>query len=64
MQPYADTNTRRNTWHENMQSVYDWLSPRYQFHYTPEELSAWFTEHGFAELHSAPVRTGIIGRKA
>ncbi len=63
VQPYADSTPRRNTWHENMQSIYDWLAPRYQFHYTPEELSAWFTEHGFAELHSAPVRTGIIGRK-
>jgi SAM-dependent methyltransferase len=63
VQPYADSAAGRNTWHENMQSIYDWLSPRYQFHYSPAELSAWFTEQGLGDLRSAPVRTGIIGRK-
>jgi SAM-dependent methyltransferase len=63
VKPYADSSAGRNTWHENMQSIYDWLSPRYQFHYTPQELSAWFAEQGFADMQSAPVRTGIIGRK-
>lgn len=62
--PYADSSPSRNTWHENMQSIYDWLSPKYQFHYSPEELIAWFRECGFTHLSSAPVPTGVLGTKS
>ena len=62
--PYADSSPSKNSWHENMQSIYDWLSPKYQFHYSPEELSEWFKEFHFEHIASAPVKTGIIGEKS
>lgn len=61
--PYADSKPSKNSWHENMQSIYDWLSPKYQFHYSPDELITWFQEYGFDNAASAPVRTGVIARK-
>lgn len=62
--PYADSSPSQNTWHENMQSVYDWISPKYQFHYSPSELTDWFKEFHFVHIASGPTRTGIIGEKS
>ena len=63
VQPYAHTRPSENSWRENMQSLYDWLAPKYQYHYSPEELSQWFKESGYSDMCSAPTRTGISGVK-
>ncbi len=34
--------------------TFDWWAPRYQHHHTVQELSTWFHEAGFRDLHVLP----------
>lgn len=33
---------------------FDWYSPRYQYHHTPEEVLGWFRSAGFREIYPLP----------
>lgn len=37
-------------WRLRACDAFDWYSPKYQFHHTPEELLSWFKEEGFTDL--------------
>lgn len=34
--------------------TFDWWAPRYQYHHTVDELTAWFSEAGFEQVHVLP----------
>ena len=38
------------TWREKMQALFDFFSPLYQHRHEPAEVSAWFSEQGFANV--------------
>jgi ubiquinone/menaquinone biosynthesis C-methylase UbiE/uncharacterized protein YbaR (Trm112 family) len=38
------------TWREKMQAIFDFFSPLYQHRHEPAEVSAWFSEQGFANV--------------
>jgi ubiquinone/menaquinone biosynthesis C-methylase UbiE/uncharacterized protein YbaR (Trm112 family) len=40
----------RLTWREKMQAIFDFFSPLYQHRHEPAEVSAWFSEQGFANV--------------
>lgn len=60
---YSSTSLKKASWRQCTQVVYDWYSPKYQFHYSEEELETWFQSEGFDCLARFFVKTGIAGVK-
>lgn len=60
---YSSTSLRTASWRQCAQVIYDWYSPKYQFHYTEEELKEWFVQASFDDLEFFPIKTGLAGRK-
>lgn len=61
---YSGTSLRNSTWRQCAQVVWDWYSPRYQWHHTPAEVRRWHRDAGFDEVTLLEVQIGAIGRKA
>jgi hypothetical protein len=52
-------------WENRVCDTFDWFAPEYQYHHTVEELSGWFREAGFDDLHVLPPeKTGRFYRLA
>ncbi|MDD5681084.1 MAG: methyltransferase domain-containing protein [Candidatus Omnitrophica bacterium] len=60
---YSNTSLKTASWRQCAQVIYDWYSPKYQFHYTPDELKAWFGSEGMGDLEPFYIKTGLGGRK-
>jgi ubiquinone/menaquinone biosynthesis C-methylase UbiE/uncharacterized protein YbaR (Trm112 family) len=60
---YADNRPGKNTPKELTQSIYDWLSPFYQSHHTPEEIMKWFKRNGFKKFIKMKMDTGGFATK-
>lgn len=60
---YSSTSLKTASWRQCAQVIYDWYSPKYQFHYSEEELKNWFVKENFSSLESFYIRTGMAGQK-
>jgi SAM-dependent methyltransferase/uncharacterized protein YbaR (Trm112 family) len=60
---YSGTSLANSTWRQCAQVVWDWYSPRYQWHHTREEVRDWHEAAGFGEVTWLDVPIGAIGRK-
>jgi len=60
---YSGTNLSTSSWKECAQVIWDWYSPRYQWHHTRDEVRGWFEAAGFEDLKFFPPDVGAIGRK-
>ena len=61
--PYANNRIGKNTIKELSQSVFDWISPKFQSHHTEEELLDWYSEERYYNVRPFRAKTGAIGRK-
>ena len=41
-------------WSNRVCDTFDWYSPHYQHHHTPNEVFGWFKNSGFTEIHELP----------
>jgi SAM-dependent methyltransferase len=41
-------------WENRVCDTFDWYAPQYQHHHTLDELSGWFREAGYEDLHILP----------
>lgn len=41
-------------WENRVCDTFDWYSPTYQHHHTPEEVRGWFIEAGFDDIQELP----------
>ena len=41
-------------WENRVCDTFDWYAPQYQYHHTVDELSDWFRDAGFEQLHVLP----------
>jgi ubiquinone/menaquinone biosynthesis C-methylase UbiE/uncharacterized protein YbaR (Trm112 family) len=60
---YSRTQWPKNKWKDCAQVIWDWYSPKYQWHHTPEEVMGWFSKFGFIKLESHDLQTSIAGIK-
>ena len=60
---YSGTQWPKNRWNNVAQVIWDWYSPKYQWHHTPEEVIQWFKELNFTELESHKLKTSVFGIK-
>lgn len=60
---YSNTRFPKNSWRECAQVIYDWYSPKYQWHHTIEEVTGWYQEEGFEHIESVGVPVAVSGRK-
>lgn len=60
---YSGTSLKSSTWRQCAQVVWDWYSPRYQWHATADEVRGWYAEAGFEPPTLLEVQIGAIGRK-
>ncbi len=51
------------TWSQSAQVWFDFFSPPYRTHHTPEEVQRWFKEEGFEHMAFVSTPVGAIGRK-
>jgi ubiquinone/menaquinone biosynthesis C-methylase UbiE/uncharacterized protein YbaR (Trm112 family) len=58
---YSKTQWPKNKYQDVVQVIWDWYSPKYQWHHTPEEVKNWFSEAGFISLESHSLKTSIFG---
>jgi len=57
-------NLSNMSWSECALSTHDWLSPKYQWHHTPEEVVSWFEEQGYGNVEQTSANgVGITGVK-
>lgn len=61
---YSSTSLKTASWRQCAQVIYDWYSPKYQFHYSEAELKNWFVEEKFSSLESFYIKTGMTGQKS
>ena len=61
---YSSTSLRSANWRQCAQVIYDWYSPKYQFHYSEDELKNWFAQEGFSTRELFFIRTGMSGIKS
>jgi SAM-dependent methyltransferase len=55
-------NLSNMSWAECALSTHDWLSPKYQWHHSREEVFSWFKEQGFKEIEQTSANgVGITG---
>jgi ubiquinone/menaquinone biosynthesis C-methylase UbiE len=48
-------------WRLRACDAFDWYSPKYQFHHTPDEVKCWFEEEGFGDIQFLrPQKSGKI----
>ena len=60
---YSGTSLRNSSWRQCAQVVWDWYSPRFQWHHTAAEVSAWYEQADFAPPTFLEVKIGAVGRK-
>ena len=60
---YSATTLSNSSWLQCAQVVWDWYSPRYQWHHTQEQVLGWYLNEGFEDVEFLPVPVGAIGRK-
>lgn len=60
---YSGTSLRNSSWRQCAQVVWDWYSPKYQSHHTPEEVQGWYKEAGFQQVELLPILVGAVGHK-
>lgn len=60
---YSSTSLKTASWRQCAQVIYDWYSPKYQFHYSEDELKNWFLQEGFANSEFFYIRTGMAAQK-
>lgn len=63
LKTYSGTNLSNSSWGECAQVVWDWYSPKYQFHHSRPEVQGWFEAAGFGELEFLSIDVGMIGVK-
>lgn len=52
-------------WENRVCDTFDWYSPPWQWHHTPEEVINWFEESAFTEVRELPpAKTGILYQRA
>lgn len=55
-------NLSNMSWSECALSTHDWLSPKYQWHHSPEEVMSWFKEQGYKKIERTSANgVGITG---
>ena len=50
-------------WRWRILDTFDWLSPVYQFKYTPLEVKCWFIEAGFTDIEVLSFPVSVRGRR-
>jgi len=60
---YSSTSLKSASWRQCAQVIYDWFSPEYQYHFSEEEISDWFSENKFTDQEKFYIRAGIAGVK-
>lgn len=55
-------NLSNMSWAECALSTHDWLSPKYQWHHSPEEVISWYEELGYKDIEqTSAAGVGITG---
>jgi uncharacterized protein YbaR (Trm112 family)/SAM-dependent methyltransferase len=55
-------NLSNMSWAECALSTHDWLSPKYQWHHSVEEVMSWYKEQGFRDIEQTSANgVGITG---
>jgi ubiquinone/menaquinone biosynthesis C-methylase UbiE len=62
--PYGKNRLTKNTSKELRHTIYDWLSAKYQYHYSEKEIKNWFKENKFKKIVLTNHRTGITAIKS
>ena len=61
---YSKTRFPKNSWRECAQVIYDWYSPKYQWHHAIEEVVGWYQREGFEDIEALEVPVAVSGKKA
>ena len=61
--PYGGNRLTKNTFKELRHTIYDWLSAKYQYHYSEKEMKDWFKEKKFKKIELTNQRTGVTAIK-
>ncbi|MCK5506750.1 MAG: class I SAM-dependent methyltransferase, partial [Thermodesulfovibrionia bacterium] len=57
-----DVNLSNMSWAECALSTHDWLSPKYQWHHSTEEVFSWYEEQGFKDIEQTSANgVGVTG---
>jgi uncharacterized protein YbaR (Trm112 family)/SAM-dependent methyltransferase len=59
-----DVNLSHMSWAECALSTHDWLSPKYQWHHSVEEVMSWYQKKGYKDIEqTSAAGVGITGVK-
>lgn len=50
-------------WECRVLDQFDWLSPKYQWQHTTEEVMTWFVEEGFVDITTCKIPVSVKGRR-